>query len=271
MFAVSVFVIAVVLWLCTGQVLPYELNQIFDSLSLEDGHSDSYFVALGFGAGMLAALTPARLLLRYFATVVHELGHALTAGALLARPRSIFIHPSSSGLAMWEVPPNWGRFRAILVSAAGYPAPSLAALAAVNAIDQGRIIAWSFFSVGVLSISVVMLIRNLWGLFWTTGVVVASYFLYQTISVEIAGCVVAGVAGFLTINSVQFAWIQYVLTRRARGSGVDAESIEGYTGIPASLVALGHLGVTLFLGYLSSRLALRDQLVDITSWVKEFY
>ena len=271
MFVVSISVILCVLWLCTGETLPGEADQVLETLKFRDGASSSYLVALGFGIGVLAAFTPARLLFRYFATVVHELGHALMAGALLARPRSIFIHPSSSGLAMWEVPPNWGRLRAVLVSAAGYPAPSLAALAAMNAVQQGRVIAWSVFSVAVLSVAVVILIRNLWGLFWTTGVVIGSYYLYQVVSVEIAGSIVAGVAGFLAINSVQFAWIQFVLTRRARGSGVDAEAIEGYTRFPASLVALGHLALTICLGFLASRLALHDQWVDVSSWIKEFY
>lgn len=271
MFVVSVSVIICVLWLCSGETLPLEVDRLLEALKLRDGASSSFLVAFGFGIGVLAAFTPARLFFRYFATVVHELGHALMAGALLARPRSIFIHPSSSGLAMWEVPPNWGRLRAVLVSAAGYPAPSLAALAAMNAVQQGRVIAWSVFSVAVLSIAVLILIRNLWGLFWTTGVVVGSYFLHRVVSVEIAGSIVAGVAGFLAINSVQFAWIQLVLTRRARGSGVDAEAIEGYTRIPSSLVAFGHLVLTVYLGFLASRIALHDQWVDISAWINEFY
>ncbi len=271
MLFLSLVVITLVVALSSGEPIPTEVATFLDFIVKDDGTSTSHLIAAGFGVGMLVALTPISLILRYFVTVVHELGHAFMAGALFARPKSIFIHPSSSGLATWEIPENWGRGRATLVAAAGYPAPSIASLAAMNAIHQGRTIAWSIFSVAVLSLAVILLIRNFWGFLWTSGVIAASYFAYQRVPIDIAGALVAGIAGFLAINSIQFAWIQVKLTRFARGSGVDAEAIEQYTRVPSVLVSLGHFAVTVGLGFLSARLALEPQWADMSNWITGLY
>lgn len=271
MFPISVAVIAVALLLSSGRSLPVPVVDLLDEYLSGDGSSTNSLVAIGYGIGIGAAFTPLRLYLRYFATVVHELGHAFMAGALLARPKSIHIHPSSSGLAIYELSPNWGRFRATLVSAAGYPAPSIAALAAINAVQQGRTMAWAVFSVAVLSLSVVLLIRNLWGFVWTASVIGASYYGYDKLPVDLVGAVVAGISGYLALSSVQFAWTQLTLTRRFRGAGVDAESIEAFTKIPSKVVATGHLLVTLVLGYLSLKLALGPKWSEIDQWIRDLY
>jgi hypothetical protein len=271
MLLVSLLVISLVLALSTGKTIPTEVSSFLDFMVNQDGTSTPHLIAAGFGVGMLAALTPVKLILRYFVTVVHELGHAFMAGALFARPKSILIHPSSSGLATWEIPENWGRIRATLVAAAGYPAPSIASLAAMNAVTQGRTIAWSIFSVGVLSLAVVLLIRNFWGFLWTSAVIVTSYFAYQRVPIDVAGALVAGIAGFLAINSIQFAWIQVKLTRFARGSGVDAEAIEHYTRVPSVLVSFGHLAVTVWLGFLSARMAFDPLKMDMSNLISALY
>lgn len=269
MFLVSIFVIVIVLYLSAGQPVPPEVVDLLDEYLPNDGTTSPTLVATGFGLGMFAAFTPVKILLRYFSTVVHELGHALMAGAMFAKPKSIYIHPSSSGLATWEIPLNWGRLRASLVAAAGYPAPSLASLAAVNAVLQGHILAWSFFAVGVLTMAVLLLIRNLWGFVWTSLVIGCSYFAYGAIPLDFAGAIVAGVAGFLTINSIQFSWIQLTLARRMRGTGIDAEAIEQYTKIPSKIIAGGHLLIALGIGYLSSKLAIEPRWEDISSWLTD--
>lgn len=271
MFVLSLLVIAVVLSFAMGQSLPFLISDALEKYIQNDGNSTTQFVALGFCLGMFASLSPVRLVLRYFSTVVHELGHAFMAGALFARPKSIRIQPSSSGLAIYELSPNWGRFRASLVSAAGYPAPSIAAVAAVQAIQMGQSIAWAIFSVAVLSLAIILLIRNLWGIIWTSAVVGSSYFAFDKISSDVVGGIVAGVAGFLVVNGIQFAWIQVTLVRKAPGSGVDAESIALFTKLPAKLVAFGHLCVCLGLGYWAGRLAVYPYWSEISDWVVQLY
>lgn len=245
MWVLSLVVLAVSLFFGTHQNLPSQAGDVLNWLAPNDGSPAVSLVALGFIAGVVLEASPAKILLRYFSTAVHELGHAFMAGALLARPKTILIHPSSSGLAIFELAPNWGRFRSFLVSAAGYPAPSIAAVAAIQAVQLGHSQAWAVFSMSVLAIAIVLLIRNFWGFFWTTGVVVASYFGLNLVSAEWVGVGVAAIAGFLAMNGIEFAQIQLNLVRNAPGSGVDAEAISQVTGLPARLVATGHLLVCL--------------------------
>lgn len=271
MFLLSFGIIAIVIALAAGTELPVPLVEFLDEYVRNDGTSTDQYVALAFLVGMFAAISPGRLLLRYFSTVVHELGHAFMAGALFARPKQIHIQPSSSGLAIYELSPNWGRFRASLVSAAGYPAQSIAAVAAIQAIQMGRSIAWAIFSVAVLSLAILLLIRNLWGIMWTSAVVGGCYYAFDKVSSDVVGAVVAGIAGFLVINGIQFAWMQVTLVRRAPGSGVDAESISRFTRIPAGLIAGGHLVTCLGLGYIAGDLAIGPYWDSISEWISGLY
>jgi hypothetical protein len=61
------------------------------------------------------------------------------------------------------------------------------------------------------------------------------------------------------------------LTRKARGVGVDAESIEAFTRIPAKVVAIGHLLITLILGYLATKTAVSPKWDEIEQWIRNLY
>jgi hypothetical protein len=267
MWILSVAVLAVSLFFGTHQTLPVQAIDFFHWVAPNDGAPAASLVALGFVAGVVLEASPAKILLRYFSTAVHELGHAFMAGALFARPKTILIHPSSSGLAIFELAPNWGRFRSFLVSAAGYPAPSIAAVAAIQAIQMGHSQVWAVFSMAVLAIAIVLLIRNFWGFFWTTGVVVASFFGLRLVSAEWVGVGVAAIAGFLAMNGIEFAQIQLKLVRQAPGSGVDAEAISQVTGLPSRLVASGHLLVCMGISGAAGYFAIQPYWSEIVNWV----
>ena len=245
MFLLSFFVIAVVLFLVVQVEIPDEVVQRIEAYFVVRESVAPSIVTIAFLLGVVSFHTPLKIFLRYFATVVHELGHAFMAGVLLARPKSIHIHPSSSGLAIYELSPNWGRFRASLVSAAGYPAPGLVALAAVYAVQEGFAIPWTVFALSVLAVAIILLIRNFWGFLWTTSIVVASFFGVAELSVEWVGAATVFVAGFLALSGIEFAWVQVRLVKKAPGSGVDAEAISHFLGFSPRLIAWGHLSISL--------------------------
>lgn len=240
MFLVSIVVMGVVLALAAQLSLSQDAQDLLERAFVVSEIPETLWVALAFLFGVGAFHTPLKIVLRYFSTAVHELGHAFMAGVLLARPRSIQIHPSSSGLAIYESPPDWGRFRSALVSTAGYPAPGLAAMAAVYAVQQGYGVAWTVFAASVLALAIVFLIRNIWGFLWTTGIVVGSYFGVTQLSSDWVAATAMFVAGFLALSGIEFAWIQIRLVKHAPGSGVDAEAIFHSLGIPARLTAWVH-------------------------------
>lgn len=267
MWFLSVAVLAVSLFFGAHQTLPAEAIDFFHWVAPNDEAPATSLVTFGFAAGVVLEASPAKILLRYFSTAVHELGHAFMAGALFARPKTILIHPSSSGLAIFELAPNWGRFRSFLVSAAGYPAPSIAAVAAIQAIQMGHSQVWAVFSMTVLAVAIVLLIRNFWGFFWTTGVVVGSFFSLRSVSAEWVGVGVAAIAGFLAMNGIEFAQIQMKLVRQAPGSGVDAEAISQVTGLPSRLVALGHLLVCMGISGAAGYFAIQPHWNSISEWI----
>lgn len=263
MFLLSVAVLVVTLMLAGQVPISDEVSRQLEEFFVRRDLPDEALVALSFVLGMAAFHTPLKIVLRYFATVVHELGHAFMAGALLARPRSIQIHPSSSGLAIYELSPNWGRFRASLVSAAGYPAPGLASLAAIYAVQEGYGVAWTVFATAVLGVSVVLLIRNLWGFLWTSAIIAGSYFGLTQLSPVWISCAAVFVTGFLALSAIEFAWVQVRLVRLSPGSGVDAESISHYLGLPAIFVAWVHLLISLGTSGLTGFYALSPYIKDM--------
>lgn len=136
MWLISLLVLAPVFYLATGQPIPPEITDWLKDLFPTDSTISDRAIALGCIAGICLGGSPLHLLGRYLPTTVHELGHAFTAGVLGGRPQQITISLNTSGLATFDPPQNWGKVRASFVSAAGYLAPPISALAAVMAVKK---------------------------------------------------------------------------------------------------------------------------------------
>ena len=270
MFLVSLVVLIPVVYLISGQPLPFELSQQLDKLLPADGQPTDQFLALAFIAGALVGATPLHVILRYMSTVVHELGHAFTAGVLGGRPKNITIAPSSSGLATYQPPISWGRGRASLVSLAGYPAPAVASLAAVQALILGHTIAWFFFATATLALAILLLIRNLWGFFWTSAVVALAYYASQKLDLKYLAVVVASIAGYLAIESVRHSSQQLSIVKRVQGSGCDAERVAFWWGLPSRLVATSHMIISTALSCYACYLAINPYWDEMFTWIKQY-
>jgi hypothetical protein len=72
--------------------------------------------------GMLIGLP-----LLWLSTLVHELGHGLTAAALGGHFNSFVMHADGSGVTSWSAPPLFGPVRQALVSAGGLVGPAVVA------------------------------------------------------------------------------------------------------------------------------------------------
>lgn len=238
MWLISLLIVIPVGWLSLGREVPAEVLDVLQSELLRPSTPSAHVLAYSFVAGLFVGGTPLHVLLRYFATLVHELGHAFTAGILGGRPRQIEIHPSSSGLATYRPPLGWGRGRASLVALAGYPSPAIAALAAVQAVLMGFTSLWFFYGAATLSIALVFLIRNVWGFLWTAGVVVGSYYIATELPAEALFWVVGSSAGYLAVESLRHASRQIVIAKHFRGSGCDAELVGSWWSISPRRVAL---------------------------------
>ena len=270
MFLVSLIVLFPILYLVTGRALPVEVADQIAKLLPGDTHPTEQYLAISFIAGVFVGSTPIHVLIRYLSTVVHELGHAFTAGILGGRPKNITISPSSSGLAIYQPPISWGRGRASIVSLAGYPAPAVASLAAVRALQHGLTLAWFFFATATLAVSIVLLIRNLWGFFWTALVVGSAYLASQELDIRYLGVIVSSIAGYLAVESIRHSSQQLSIINRIQGSGCDAERVAYWWGLPARFIGTMHLmfasSVSVYAGYL----AINPYWNEIVNYLEKF-
>lgn len=270
MWLLSVVVLTPVLYLVSGRVLPTALSDRLHDVFRQEQSPTSQVLALGFVGGLLVGGTPFHAIFRYLATVVHELGHAFTAGVLGGRPKNITIAPSASGLATYQPPLGWGRGRASLVSLAGYPAPAIASLAAVHALQQGHTMAWFFFATGTLAIAIIFLIRNLWGFFWTAAITTGAYFAATELPVRTLGWIIAGVAGYLAMEGYRHSWQQMMIVKNFPGAGCDAEKCAVWWRVNPRGMATVHFVAVTAIGAYSSYLAINPYWSEIVEWVQEY-
>lgn len=270
MWLISVLVIIPVLYVATGRELPVEVAQRLEDLFPKDAAPTAQYLALAFIGGMFVGGTHLHIVVRYLSTVVHELGHAFVAGILGGRPKNITIATNAGGLAVYQPPLGWGRYRATLVSLAGYPAPAVASLAAVRSLQLGYSRAWFIFAAGTLAVAIVFLIRNFWGFFWTGIVVGGSYYGGQQLEVQVLGLIVAGIAGYLAVEAVRNAWEQLSIIRIASGSGCDAEKVAIWWKFNAKVVGFLHLISVLLISGYASYLAVNPYWKGITDWISQF-
>lgn len=214
--------------------LPRSLLTEVPLVGLESGELGLYFCL-----GVIASITPLHRFIHYSATVVHELGHAFVTGILGGRPKQIKIHPSGAGIATYLAPALWARWRRALVTAAGYPAPAIAGLAGLMAARSGLGALWVIFTAVVLLISVVLIIRNFWGFFWSAAILTAAYFGVTTFSPSQTALLGVAMSGFLLTEALRDSWEQVKIVRVIPQSGTDAEQIADWYGISRTLTAVG--------------------------------
>ena len=162
MWLLSILILIPIFFLLGVNSLPAPVEKLFDLISRDDSSPPAQTVALAFLIGVGISSTPLHLFGRYLSTLVHELGHAFSAGLLGGRPQQITISLDRSGLATHLPPENWGRLRATLVSSSGYVAPSIASLAAIRATQIGYPQSWFVYAVATLAIAIIFLVRNFW-------------------------------------------------------------------------------------------------------------
>lgn len=251
----------------TGVIMGWPIEDFLPQSLL----SEVPIVGLGAGEiglyicfGVVASVTPVHRLVHYAATVVHELGHAFVTGILGGRPKQIKIHPSGAGIATYLAPALWGRWRRALVTAAGYPAPAIAGLAGLMAARGGLGALWVLFTAAVLLLSVVLIIRNFWGFFWSAAVLAAAYLGVTTFSPEQTALLGVAMSGFLLTEAVRDSWEQVKIVRVIPESGADAEQIADWYGVSRTLTAVGMFVVVAAISGLAIATALIGHWSEIT-------
>ncbi|GIG28488.1 M50 family metallopeptidase [Cellulomonas marina] len=196
--------------------------------------------ALGLAVAALVVLVvswgPAWRVARHGVTLVHEAAHGAVALLVGRRLAGIRLHSDTSGLTVSAGRPRGPGMVATLL--AGYPGPALVGLAAARVLAEGRaaLVLWKLLVVVVL---VLLVVRNLFGL-WTVlvagGLLVA---VTQQASPEVQGVVAHALTGLLLLGSVRAVVELGRSRRRLRGGRrqdtSDAGQLAGLTGVPGTL------------------------------------
>lgn len=139
---------------------------------------------------------------RHGITIVHEMGHATTAGLMGRRIAGIKLHTDTSGVALTAGKSHGIGMLATLLG--GYTAASIWGLLIVIASVRG----WSGLALTMtclLLVGALTLVRNLWGLLTVAVTLVLSGALWWFQVGEVAALVTAIAGGFLLAGGVRTA------------------------------------------------------------------
>lgn len=244
-FALAVLVLTPIAWALAGMpgapALVSWLGDAAPALSQPAAVQTPALVA-AVTVGTLLGLGRARTATTHLSTVAHEFGHGITAAALGGRITRLRMHRDGSGLALTALPA--GRpARSFAVSAAGYLAPGVLALASMQATTLARL--WITYLVAVVGVMLVLAVRSWWGAVLALGLGAGGWAVVVLTPPTFAALAVAGLAGVLAGGGVTDAAAQW--RGRTSTPRSDARAMARQTGLPTGLFAGIHLLASLAL------------------------
>ena len=194
----------------------------------------------------------------FFITLVHELGHSLTAALVGSIPIKITMKRDGSGLAFHQYstyPQNW-KLRCVAVSGVGYAAPGLAAISAATAINAGNAYLWVIFAAVLMTMMLFGLARSL------IVVLVVLILILAIVSILWwAPWYAPGIAGFLAtiwaLGGIAGARSQMQIIGQGE---CDALHIQQRTHIPARVVGWLQIFLAIILAIAAALIAIPSEM-----------
>jgi hypothetical protein len=179
-------------------------------------------------------------------TMIHEMAHALMAVFTSGKVISINLFADTSGSTVTK---SSNKFGMVLVSLAGYPVSSLAALLMMYLIKTGNYLFIIFILVSIAIIGMMLFIRNGYGLLWAGTFSVLNFlviyfdnkFVIQSLSIFYSLIILT--------DSVIAPLYLLVLSVTQPAKAGDAANLKKASHIPAVVWALLFSAIALFCGY----------------------
>lgn len=179
-------------------------------------------------------------------TMIHEMAHALMAVFTSGKVMSINLFADTSGSTVTK---SSNKFGMVLVSLAGYPVSSLAALLMMYLIKTGNYLFIIFILVSIAIIGMMLFIRNGYGLLWAGTFSVLNFlviyfdnkFVIQSLSIFYSLIILT--------DSVIAPLYLLVLSFTQPAKAGDAANLKKASHIPAVVWALLFSTIALFCGY----------------------
>jgi hypothetical protein len=183
--------------------------------------------------GAVAAVAVRSRRVETWVTLLHEAGHAVVALLLGHRLHGLHVHGDGSGLVISS---GRGRWRSVMVSAAGYPAPAWAGAALLTALITGR------FGAAAVVAAVIALILLPWARSWRALMALAAVvaavgaFAWWPPSGSVTRMAAVSM-GLLALIAVLGAFRDLLGERRARRSGArtDVSDLAAATRLPEAV------------------------------------
>lgn len=233
-------VIAPIVWALAGAPAAAERIGWFDRtlpVDVLSGSVSTAAVMVAVTLGAVLGMGRAKVATTHVSTVAHELGHGLAAAALGGSIDRLRMNRDGSGTAHATLPGRRPVSR-FVVSAVGYLAPGVLALASMRATLAGAAVPWVAYLVAVLAIMLVLAVRSWWGALIVIVLAALGWALVTLAPGPVVAVAVAALAGVLAGGGLVDAVVQW----RGRAYGrSDASSMAGQTGLPVGLFAGLHV------------------------------
>ena len=166
-------------------------------------------------------------------TAVHESGHAVAALLVGRKVTAIHLRADTSGVTVHYGPA--GRYRQLLTSAAGYPAPGAMGVAGAWLLEQRHLRLWLLALLLFGVVNLVLWVRNPFGLLVMVGWVAGLGWLIARGTAGVEALVSAVAVWFLVLGGLRSAaeseWWRRGINRSARRS--DAADIAQLVHLPS--------------------------------------
>lgn len=206
------------------------------------------FIYYIIGALILTQIPFVGKYFKLFNTLVHEIGHVLTAIITRSRVHHITLSPDTSGQAATSS----RKFAGIIISFAGYPFASGVGLALIWFVHQEQYTYILYGVIGVIVISLIFWIRNLFGILWllVAGVITLGVLLYtDPLVIEVYTKAIVAV---IFVESFSSTITLLVIVFKDRKNAGDARSLARETAIPEivwSLVFIAIACIPIYFAY----------------------
>lgn len=190
---------------------------------------------LVLGGILLVTVPAASTYFRMANTLTHEIGHVLMALCMRGGVRKIELFPTTAGLAT-TLSPNW--FSSVMIGIAGYPFASLVAAASAYTFANWKIETFLLVIMVTLGVSVLIWVRNLFGVVWTLAFFSTSTFAYLYSESSFAYYYGLFIVIILLTESVRSSFVILTISYRNKEQAGDAQALARLTKIPTLIWGL---------------------------------
>lgn len=180
-------------------------------------------------------------------TLLHEVYHVIMAACFSGKTaHKISLKNDASGLAVTSVNSRFGK---VLTCYAGYTGSSLTAIGMFYLVNKGYFTLIIYFFITLTAISVLLWVRNVYGLFWgITFVSFLAFIVYKKYEMVIIHTSIF-LSSVVLLESIWTAFTVFKLSFLQRKNAGDATCLAQLTFIPAAVWGTVFFSQSLYAGY----------------------